>query len=227
MPYRWIFLDADNTLLDYHRAEKQALTESLQAFGFTCIPARHERYRQINKACWQDLEAGRTTRQEMRLARFRSFFEAEGLQVDIDGFADTYQQALAAQAHLLEGARHLVENLSVRYRLALVTNGIATIQRPRLKQSGLAAFFQAVVMSEEAGHAKPHPAFFRRALSITGQPPPRDVLMVGDNWQADIEGAHHMGMHTCWFNPERLPRPGGMRPTLEIQALGELLQLLD
>lgn len=139
----------------------------------------------------------------MRLQRFARFFQAEGLEVDVACFADAYQEALSVQAHVLEGARELPEALKDRFHLALVTNGIASIQTPRLERSGPRAFFQAVVMSEEDGHAKPRPAFFERALRMTGRPRAGNVLMVGDNWEADIVGAHRMGMATCWYNPGR------------------------
>jgi FMN phosphatase YigB (HAD superfamily) len=82
-------------------------------------------------------------------------------------------------------------------------------------------------MSEEDGHAKPHSVFFERALRMIGRPRAGDVLMVGDNWEADILGAHRMGMATCWYNPGRASRPDEVAPTLEIHALEELLRHLD
>ena len=58
-------------------------------------------------------------------------------------------------------------------------------------------------MSEEVGYRKPDPRIFRDAFDLTGLTSPDQVLFVGDNPQADIEGAKRFGMQTAWVRRGR------------------------
>jgi HAD superfamily hydrolase (TIGR01509 family) len=99
-------------------------------------------------------------------------------------------------------------------RTALVSN-VAVDVRPVLERGGLSDLLDAVVLSFEAGVAKPDIAIFTEALTAVGVPPER-ALMVGDSWQDDA-GAAQLGIRTLL-----LPRTSG--PT---HGLGLVLGLVD
>ena len=54
--------------------------------------------------------------------------------------------------------------------------------------------FKKIILSEDLGVLKPWPEIFNFALSAT-QSELRESLMIGDSWEADITGAHGVGMH--------------------------------
>lgn len=226
MAYQWILLDADNTLFDFDRSERHALQTALESYGVPFEEPHIERYHRINAACWRAYEKGAMTKSRLRRYRFEQFFEEIGAAVDPGSFADTYMEALAATDFLIEGARSLLHQLERRYQLVLVTNGLSEVQRPRLANTGLDAFFPIVVVSDEIGHSKPDSKFFEHTFQQIEHPPKAEVLMVGDNINADIRGGKEYGLDTCWYNPGRRPNESSIEPTYEIELLEDLSALL-
>lgn len=84
----------------------------------------------------------------------------------------------------------------------IVTNGAPT-QRVKLRVLGLAHRTPCVAISSELGVAKPDPAIFEHARRCVGAPDPSRVLFVGDNPDADIDGACRFGMRTAWIRRGR------------------------
>ena len=218
MRYRTLLLDLDNTLLDFKKSQ-------LATF-FDCFPGRdmafYERFETINKAQWDRLERKEATREEILHERFARFFASEGLAGDPDEMNARYLARLAQGCDKIEHADEVVQKLAKQCTLALVTNGVASVQKSRLADSGLLPYFSAVVISEEVGFTKPDPRIFEIAMQRCGETDKRAVLMIGDSLSADIAGAAAAGIDSCWFNPMGLPRPDGCRTTWEIQSLTDL-----
>lgn len=230
MGYGWVLFDLDGTLLDYAAAEAAALEATLVAAGLEPSPAVAADYRRINARHWAALERGETTPELLRLARWQELLaEHDLLDTDPAEIADTYIRNLAAGSQLLEDADEVMADLGRDHQLALITNGLADVQRPRVETSGLTAHASVLVISDEVGAAKPDAAIFDVAFEAMGAPRPGEVLMVGDSLTSDIAGGHAYGLDTVWFNPEgdRGARPEdvlppSVRPTWEIARLTEL-----
>ena len=110
-----------------------------------------------------------------------------------------------------------------KYRIAILTNGLQVVQRGRLARSVIRDHIADIIISEEIGHAKPAKEFFDVAMARLGNPSKRDVLMIGDGWNSDIQGAVQYGIDACWYNPARKPRPTNLEITREIASLRELV----
>ena len=131
---------------------------------------------------------------------------------------------LAQQAHLIEGAAELIQTLNGRYHLALITNGLADVQYPRLARSGLESYFSAVVVSDEVGVAKPNPGIFDVAFERMNQPAKNEVLIIGDSLSSDITGGITYGIDTCWYNPNG--QSSDLPITHKIKTLHQLNEIL-
>lgn len=221
--YDWILLDADNTLFDFTRCEGEALRLALQDEGIPFAENHHPDYSRINKQCWREFEEKKITKQVLRLRRFELFFESIGVSLDPDEFGQNYLVHLSTAAFLLDGALNLLEYLHKKYHLALVTNGLKEVQRPRLEAGALSSYFDVIIVSDEIGYAKPHTPFFDYTFSRIGRPEKDRVLIVGDNIHADIKGGLDYGVDACWYNPEKEEKPPEINPTFEIRRLRELL----
>lgn len=230
MGYGWVLFDLDGTLLDYAAAEAAALEATLIAAGLEASPEVAADYRRINAGHWAALERGETTPEQLRLARWQELLAEHGLlDRDPSGIADTYIRHLAAGSQLVEDADEVMADLARDHQLALITNGLADVQRPRIEAAGMTAYTSVLVISDEVGAAKPDAAIFDVAFEAMGGPSPGEVLMVGDSLTSDIAGGHAYGLDTVWFNPEggRNARPedvlpDGVRPVWEISRLTEL-----
>jgi YjjG family noncanonical pyrimidine nucleotidase len=224
--YHWILFDADGTLFDYDRAEATALKETFRQFGHPFEPGYVDAYRQINSRIWRAFEQGRITQQRLRTRRFEQLFDIVGADLDPVPFSATYLELLATQTELLDGAEEVVRVLYGRVDLALITNGLLDVQRPRLARSALQGYFGAVIISEEVGSAKPHPEIFETTFARMGHPPKEAVLMVGDSLSSDIRGGLAYGLDSCWYNPAGQPHPADLAITYEIGRLDELLEIV-
>jgi YjjG family noncanonical pyrimidine nucleotidase len=226
MKYEWLLFDADNTLFDFDRCEGSALQRALEDHGIPFADDHHPLYNEINRQCWRDYEDKKITKAELRLLRFELFFNSIGVSLDPDKFGRNYLVHLSTAAFLLDGALELLRKLQSHYRMALVTNGLKEVQRPRLEAGALHSFFDIIIVSDEIGHAKPHAPFFEYTFDQIGRPAKEKVLIVGDNINADIKGGLDYGIHACWFNPGEQNKPRNIQPTYEIRHLNELWPLL-
>lgn len=227
MQFSTLLFDADNTLFDFDRSSERAFHLTMEWLG---IPANNELfvlYLKINRECWAKAERGELPLAEIKYLRFSLFLAEVGRDGDSIATNSFYLDALANTVFLVEGAEALLEQLrQENCQLALITNGLKEVQRRRLARSGLASFFQAVVVSDEIGLVKPDPAFFRFTLDQLSPRPLEEVLVIGDNPHSDIQGGHNAGLATCWFNPGNLDNPLPKKPTFEVQTLGEILEVL-
>jgi 2-haloacid dehalogenase len=221
--YKSIFFDADDTLFDYPRAENAALRACLCEFRIDIEPEIFlNAYRRHNHDMWQAFERGETDQATLRVERFRRLAaELKIPDLPLARISSFYLEALASQPQLLPGALATVRTLAKKFPLALVTNGIAAVQKKRFAASPIASYFQSIVISEEVGIAKPDPRIFAPALEKLGIVA-ADVLYVGDSVTSDMAAARNAGMDFCWLNPNGIPVPAGQPPAFIIAAIKEL-----
>jgi 2-haloacid dehalogenase len=226
--YRALFFDADDTLFDYPAAERSAWTAVLDRYRIplpleNVIPA----YRLHNLNLWREFEQGRTTQDSLRVERFRRLFSEFGIgRVPIHAISDFYLEALAENSQLLDGALGLVSGLAARLPLVLVTNGIGRVQRRRFRRSPISRYFQTVIISEEAGFAKPDPRILEPALNKLNIGA-SEALLIGDSVSSDMACARNAGMDFCWYNPDSLPSPADYTPRFIVKELADIAALLN
>lgn len=224
MKYTWLLFDADDTLFDFPRASANALKWTLEQSGLSFEPHFTDLYWRFNQQVWQEFERGEITSQELRVKRFHLFFDETRLNGDPHTVSPLYVRNLALGAELFEDAEEVVRALKERYHLALVTNGMKEVQRPRLEASVLRDSFEKVFISGEIGAAKPSRAYFDIVFQDIGQPPKESVLIIGDSLSADMRGGLDYGIDTCWYNPEG--KTSDLALTYQIARLKELISLL-
>ena len=222
----FLFLDLDDTILDFHKAEAVALSKTIRQFGLEPTQEVLDRYHIINKWHWEQLELGTLTREEVLVNRFGQLFREFSVDVEPTACARAYEKNLSQGHWFLPGAEEAVKRLSQSYRLFLVSNGTATVQHSRLTSAGLYPFFEQVFISQEIGFNKPDKAFFDRCFARIPGFTPEKALMVGDSLTSDIKGGINAGLKTVWINPAH-KACGDIRPDYEIEGLSQLEALLE
>ena len=222
----FLFLDLDDTVLDFHKAERLALSRTIRDFGVEPTDAVLNRYHEINIWHWQQLELGKMTRDEVLVKRFDALFEELGMKIDGIACAKGYERNLSIGHYFLPGAEEAVMALHKKYRLFLASNGTASVQKGRMTSANLYRWFEKVFVSQEVGYNKPAKAFFDACFAQIPGFDPSKAMMVGDSLTSDIRGGINAGMKTVWVNPKHLSC-GDIPPDYEIEALSQLEALLE
>ena len=222
----FLFLDLDDTILDFHKAERIALSKTIRDFGVEPTEEVLTLYHGINKWHWEQLELGTLTRDEVLVNRFGVLFGKLGREVDAQACARAYEQNLSIGHYFLPGAEEAVDALSKKYRLFLASNGTASVQKGRMTSANLYRFFETVFISQEIGYNKPSVDYFNACFATIADFDKEKAIMVGDSLSSDIKGGINAGIKTVWVNPDHKDC-GDIRPDYEIEYLHQLEALLE
>ena len=222
----FLFLDLDDTILDFHKAERLAISRTFRSFGLEPTDQVLERYHVINRLHWERLERGELTRDQVLTGRFQMLFEELGIPAQPQAIAKGYEHNLGLGHYFLPGAKEALDTLRGKYRLFLASNGTASVQHSRLTSAGLYPYFEEVFVSQALGANKPSRAFFDACAARIPGYDPRKALMVGDSLTSDILGGINAGMKTCWVCPRGTQGRPDIVPDYRIEALSQLPELL-
>ncbi len=222
-----IFLDVDDTILDFHKAESAAIRRTLETLGIDPAPETTALYSRINAQQWELLEEGRLTRPQVLTRRFDLLFGELGIERSSCEAQKTYERLLSQGHWFMPGAEALLETLFGRYDLYIVSNGTGTVQDGRIASAGIARYFRDIFISERIGFDKPRREFFDACFARIPDFDRSRAIIVGDSLTSDIRGGINAGILTCWYNPRGKQRREDIVPDLEISALMQLPPLLE
>lgn len=225
--YEFLFLDLDETILDFHKAQDVALDQTLRNAGIDPTPEAKALYTRINLNCWEMLERKEITLEELKYRRFPEFFAVLGVQADDRAAVADYQRLLSQGIYLIPRAMEAVISLRRKYRLFIASNGTGDVQRQRIAGAGLEPWFENIFISDELGANKPSPAFFEKAFARIPGFDKSKAIIVGDSLTSDMLGGINAGITTCWVNPQGKPRRPDIPVDYEIRSLAELETLLE
>lgn len=223
---KFVFLDLDDTILDFHRSEAVALRKTLQSLNVNPTDEVISRYSEINRVHWKALERKELTREQVLTGRFRQLFEELGMNVSPSVAQSLYEKNLSESHFFIDGAPRLLMTLSQKYPLYIVSNGTTLVQTSRIASSGIGRYFKGIFLSQQLGADKPQIEFFERATGQIEGYKSEESIILGDSLTSDIQGGINAGMHTCWFNPHHRER-GDITPEFEIADLAEFDAVLQ
>lgn len=206
--YKAILFDLDDTLFSLSGCEAEALQRTLDRAGLASELAADcaDTYAAISALYWSARTADGYTqysREEVIEFSWRDFLSAHDLDASRSAeLAQRFWIEFCRSRALNPGARTVLQRLSLKYRLGMITNGYSDSQRGRLAAAGLLDFFNPLLISEEVGVAKPDVGIFEMALTKL-ELSPKEVLYVGDSISHDREGSLRAGIDFCHYCPSR------------------------
>ena len=224
---RNVLFDLDDTLFDFHKAEKIALTKTLVHFGIDPTEETLALYSTINAAHWKRLELGEISREEVKVGRYRELFKTIGVECDPVKATAYYESMLAIGHYFMPGAPELLEELYGKYRLYIVSNGTAKVQEGRIGSSGIAKYMDGIFISQVLGANKPDKQFFDICFSEIPDFSLSETVIIGDSLSSDIKGGINAGITTVWFNPKGIENDNDIKPDYTIKELSEVPGLLS
>lgn len=221
MKYRAVLLDADDTIFDFQAGNRCAVEMLMDEIGYQS-PNRFDEYQAINHACWEALERGEMTQEELKVIRFQRFLSRYNIDRDPEAVAARFVDLLGLQHQLIPHAEESVRAIAEKMPIIILTNGITRTQKSRMSLSPIRDLISGMVISQEVGFSKPRPEIFRHALDLLNLNP-EDALVIGDSITSDIKGANNAGIDACWYNPKGKPLPDGVHADYIISDIRDIV----
>lgn len=202
--YKYVFIDLDDTLWDFHSNAKICLEEIFEKHElnmlFDDFEAFFAIYARRNLELWDLYGKGEIEKEFLMMERFRYPLSLMG--VDDEQVAkligDEYLDLLPTKHNLMPHARELLEYLSAKYPLTIISNGFVQTQHLKMQSSNIEHYFAHIVLSEQAQALKPDRKIFDYALQLNNALP-HEAIMVGDSYLADICGARDAGIAQVYY----------------------------
>ena len=233
--YKYLIFDVDDTLLNFYTAFKKSQEDMAKKLGVEYS----DEYKKLDEKCgwraWKESGLEDTNELDVRenyhtyyyqyIKKHYMYLAQElGIEIDVEELTVCYIESISSSRKLMEPETlGVYEALSKKYKLVLATNGIATIQKPRISE--FIPFTYKTYISEEVGHIKPSKEFFDAMLQNLGCEA-KDCLMIGDSVTNDIIGAKEAGMDVCYYNRKKRSSEGGIHIDYEINSISELSEIL-
>ncbi|WP_405606809.1 YjjG family noncanonical pyrimidine nucleotidase [Polaribacter sp. Asnod1-A03] len=198
-----VFFDLDHTLWDFEKNSDLTFQKVFEVNNLNIDMASFlDVYKPINVEFWKLYSKDKVTKSELRYGRLKNTFDAINFIISdemIDLIADQYIDHLADFNYLFDGAIELLEYLKGKYKLHIITNGFEEVQNKKMINSNIHHYFDKIITSESVGVKKPNPKVFTHALEVANAKS-NNSIMIGDNLEADINGALNIGMNAIHFS---------------------------
>lgn len=205
--YQHLFFDLDHTLWDFDTNARTTLTTVYSQFELdvkvnALFDDFYQKYLFHNQVLWDRYHKGFISADDLKWKRmWRTLLDFkiadEPLARDLSGrFLEILPTQKEVFPHTFELLDYLLEK---KYVLHLITNGFEKTQWSKLNHSGLDKYFTHVITSEASNSLKPKKAIFDFALEKAGASL-MNSIMIGDNLEADIQGAINAGMDSIFVN---------------------------
>jgi len=206
--YKAIFLDWDDTIGDFSRSAKCALTtmfEIHQLYQYTDYDTFVRCYSEHNTLLWEQYGRDEVTKELLKIERFMyPLIHACGMQDSSETrvlarrMCEDFLRMTNHFFSIIPDADKMVKTLAACYPLTIVSNGFVESQYLKFRKSTLEPYFTHIILSEEVGAQKPNPRIYEEALRINGITAD-EALMIGDSYTSDVEGARAAGIDQMWF----------------------------
>lgn len=229
MKYKHLFFDLDHTLWDFESNSEATLREMFDSYQlarfFDDYDDFYAKYEVHNLYLWAQYRRNKVDKKTLNVQRFYLPFSEVGFDdlTVAQQFAKDYLDISATKTLLFPNALEVLKQLKEHYQLHIITNGFKEVQNKKLDNSGLRPFFTNIFISELIGVQKPDKYFFEYSIK-SSHANPKECLVIGDSWEADIMGAKKAGLDQVFFNTKGVSR--NEEVTFEIKELRELLDFL-
>lgn len=220
-----VFIDIDDTLLDFTKCANDAIKCACNKFGVPYTTTLVDTFHPINLDLWHRLEKKEVTKEKLFDTRFQIVFDKLGIKADGIAFETAFRENFHESAILVDGARDLLEYLRSKYKVYVASNASMHQQTNRMKRAELDGYIDGYFVSEEIGFPKPQKEFFDACFKALPDVKPQDVVMIGDSLSADIKGACEYGLKTIWYNHRNEPT-AGVKCDYIVSRLSEVKNIL-
>ncbi len=217
-----VFFDLDHTLWDFDKNSGLTFEKIFKLNNLDVELSEFlEVYEPINLEYWKLYREEKVTKQALRYGRLKDAFDAINVEVEddmINHLSVAYIDHLTTFNHLFDGTVEILNYLKDKYELHIITNGFEEAQERKMHNANIKSYFKTITNSEMVGVKKPNPKIFNFALD-SAKANSTESVMIGDSLEADIEGAHNIGMETIYFDYRNLKNSNGFKRVTTLKSI--------
>lgn len=225
--YKHLFFDLDHTLWDFDTNAKETLAELYLIFDLNskikiAFDDFYPKYLFHNEVMWDSYHKGLVSADDLKWKRmWRTLLDFKiGDEPLAKAMGGKFLEILPTKKILFPHTLEILDYLKdKKYGLHLITNGFEKTQWSKLDNSGLSSYFTHVITSEGSNSLKPKKEIFDFAMLKANSALPESI-MIGDNLDADIQGAMNAGMDTVFVN--HINAVAAIKPTYTVTHLKQL-----
>ena len=226
MELKHVFFDLDHTLWDFDKNSELCFQQIFADYKIEIkLDEFLEIYNPINRAYWKRYREDKVSKADLRYGRFKDTFDALNYKISdvlINTMSNKYIEDLSKHNYLINGALDVLNYLDQKYEIHIITNGFTEVQDLKLAKSKIKKYFSTITTSEHVGVKKPNSKIFEYALA-QAKASKEESVMIGDDLEADIEGAFWFGIQPIYFD---LYKKNESTNYITINSLLELKQYL-
>ena len=224
-----ILFDIDDTLYDLSIPFKEAFREFFPGEKMD-LEGAFLASRKYSDLIYDRSLSGEISMAEMYIYRLGNAFRDYGKIID-GPTALQFQSVYEKRQHeirMTEEMERMLEELSRKMTLGIITNGPSEHQRDKVRALGVERWvpMERIWISGDLGVGKPHKEIFEAAREKLGLKP-EELCFVGDAYGHDILGAKGAGWKAVWFNHRGRQATGEVMPDYEVRSEQELIALLE
>ncbi|WP_179877507.1 HAD family hydrolase [Bacillus wiedmannii] len=218
------FFDIDNTLINHDEAEKKAIIMTLVKFGLTIDNNTLNVWREISEEYYGKYIQGFYSFEEQGIKRVEELCKRIGISntKKYNDFFNYYLQEYEKSWILYEDVIPVLNDLSKKNRLGIISNGDKKHQIRKLEVMKIIHFFEKIIISSEIGFSKPNEIIFKKACELANVKV-NDCTYVGDNFHVDVLGSKNAGFKAIYLNRNNKK----INTTTQEKTIGNLHEIME
>lgn len=241
--YKILIFDLDDTLIDNLKNVKHAFKLMLKSKDKEYNEENFIKWYKIDKQFWQDWQDGKIILPEhlknetgqkseefldwLRAQRVLIYFNSKITLDEAIRLNNIYMNALTEKVIAIDGAYETLEYLYNKgYYIIIATNGPKVATRDKLLKINCINFVNEILSADMFGYMKPNKEFFEGIEKSLNNYNIEEYLIIGDSLKSDIGFAMKCNFDSCWFNKNNDKINDEYKPTMTINKLRELIEIL-
>lgn len=240
--YKILIFDLDDTLIDNLENVRYAYTKMIESVGNEYSEEEFNRWYEIDNKFWKDWQDGLIElpshlRNETgkKSDEFLNWLRAQRVLIYFDNCIDLnkaielnnlYMNALTEKVIAIEGAYDTLKYLKEKYYIIIATNGPKVATKEKLSKIKCLNFVNEVLSADMFGYMKPKIEFFEAIQKLLKNYNNEDYLIIGDSLKSDVGFGMNCQFDSCWFNKNNEELLEQYNPTIIINNLKELKEIL-
>ena len=241
--YKILIFDLDDTLIDNYNNSKYAFKKTVEFRDEIYSDIDFEKWYKIDKQFWKDrqdnlikipdkfkYEVGKRSEEFLnwlRAQRFLIYYDNKITLEEAINLNNIYMTATTENIIPIDGAYETLQYLFKKgYKIVIATNGPSIACRDKISKIGCESYIHAILSADMFGHMKPLKGFFEGIEKTMGNHNVDEYLIIGDSLKSDVGFAQNCGVDSCWFNRNNEQLNSGDMPTIIVNNLIELIDLL-